>query len=203
MGSNYFGDHHHHHQHHHNHRNYYGEGGVGLTSSSSSSSRKGKKNGSDKPKQPQRGLGVAQLEKIRLHSQLGCAYLPSLHNNNPYAPSNYIQQEDMRLQTPHSSSPPSYSGFQGHMMGLPEIDRSNIPYGDSQPSNIARWHQGNGGFRTQQYFVEPSMTRSFFDPKIQGNKNKREFMDWMGSGDGNSVECSSSQDIDLELRLSL
>lgn len=69
MGSNFFGG---------DHR---------LSSSSSnssqSSSRKGKKNGgSDKPKQPQRGLGVAQLEKIRLHSQLGCNYLPSVPN--PY-----------------------------------------------------------------------------------------------------------------------
>lgn len=42
----------------------------GSGSSSSSSSRKGKKSNSDhKPKQPQRGLGVAQLEKIRLHTQ--------------------------------------------------------------------------------------------------------------------------------------
>lgn len=147
MGSNYFGE-----------QNYFGNnerGAGGLSSSSSSSSsRKGKKNSSDKPKQPQRGLGVAQLEKIRLHSQLGCTYLPSLHHN-PYA-SNfnqvnyliiYIQiihfcdvswrltvvcslyfmevQEDMRLQTAHSSSLPSSSfsysssssppyGFQGH-----------------------------------------------------------------------------------------
>ncbi|CAN1822584.1 Protein SPEAR1 [Linum perenne] len=51
------------------------------TSSSSSSSRKGKKNNNNingiinsekqQPKQPQRGLGVAQLEKIRLTGQLG------------------------------------------------------------------------------------------------------------------------------------
>ncbi|KAL0427014.1 UNVERIFIED_CONTAM: protein SPEAR1, partial [Sesamum latifolium] len=74
--------------------NYYGEGnpagnergsGFSSSSSSSSSSRKGKKGSSDKPKQPQRGLGVAQLEKIRLHSQLGSNYLPPVHN--PYAPS--------------------------------------------------------------------------------------------------------------------
>ena len=53
-------------------------------SGSSSSSRKSKKNNSDKPKQPQRGLGVAQLEKIRLHGQMGCAtYHPSLHGPYP------------------------------------------------------------------------------------------------------------------------
>ena len=36
--------------------------------SSSCNSKKGKS--SEKTKQPQRGLGVAQLEKIRLHTQL-------------------------------------------------------------------------------------------------------------------------------------
>ena len=56
--------------------------------SSSSSSRKGKKSNSDKPKQPQRGLGVAQLEKIRLHGQMGSSYNPSLHG--PY-PGNFNQ----------------------------------------------------------------------------------------------------------------
>lgn len=66
--------------------NYYGyERGGG----DSSSSKKGKKGSSDKPKQPQRGLGVAQLEKIRLHSQMECNYLPSVHHN-PYA-SNFSQ----------------------------------------------------------------------------------------------------------------
>jgi len=39
----------------------------------SSGSRKGKRGGnssSDKPRQPQRGLGVAQLEKIRIQSEM-------------------------------------------------------------------------------------------------------------------------------------
>ena len=60
---------------------YFGEPNMG--NERSGSSRKGKKSSSDKPKQPQRGLGVAQLEKIRLHSQLGCNYLPSLHGPYP------------------------------------------------------------------------------------------------------------------------
>ncbi|XP_057785786.1 protein SPEAR1-like [Salvia miltiorrhiza] len=201
MGSNYFGD-----------QNYLGNerGAGGLSSSSSSSSsRKGKKSGSDKPKQPQRGLGVAQLEKIRLHSQLGCTYLPSVHHN-PYAST--FTQEDMRLQTAPSSSLSSSSfsysssssppyGFQGHhgvMMGLPDLDGANLAYGDSQPTNVARWHQGNAGYGTQ-HFVEPSMTRSFFEAPAQGSHN-------MNMKDGSSSlnsESSSSQEIDLELKLSL
>lgn len=72
MGSNYFGE-----------PNLGNERGSGSSSSSRKSSRK---NNSDKPKQPQRGLGVAQLEKIRLHgqAQMGCAtYHPSLHGPYP------------------------------------------------------------------------------------------------------------------------
>lgn len=69
--------------------NYFGDSNMGneRVSGSSSSSRKGKKNNQDKPKQPQRGLGVAQLEKIRLHGEMAYAFHPPLHN--PY-PSNFI-----------------------------------------------------------------------------------------------------------------
>lgn len=67
---------------------YYGETnlGTGGGGGGSSSSRKGKKSSSssDKPKQPQRGLGVAQLEKIRLHTQMGCAYNNIIPPNYPF-----------------------------------------------------------------------------------------------------------------------
>lgn len=54
--------------------NYFGEPNLG---SERSGGRKGKKSSnSDKPKQPQRGLGVAQLEKIRLQTQLGWSHPP-------------------------------------------------------------------------------------------------------------------------------
>lgn len=49
-------------------------------SSPAGSSRKGKRGGgsggADKPKQPQRGLGVAQLEKIRLQSEMAEYFNP-------------------------------------------------------------------------------------------------------------------------------
>ncbi|KAL8489782.1 hypothetical protein ACS0TY_025602 [Phlomoides rotata] len=184
MGSKYSGE-----------QNYLGN--ERSSSSSSSSSRKGKKNNSDKPKQPQRGLGVAQLEKIRIHSQLGPNFHPS-SVHNPYAST--FTQEDIRLQTAHSSlsysssSPPTY-GYQGHhgvMMGMPDLDRANTTYGDSQPS-VARWHPGY----ENQHSMEPSMTRSFFEPTVQGSH--KEMNDLIGSG----TEAGNSQEIDLELRLSL
>ncbi|XP_051131862.1 protein SPEAR1-like isoform X2 [Andrographis paniculata] len=177
-----------------------------------SSSRKGKKGNSDKPKQPQRGLGVAQLEKIRLNSQLGCStYLPSVHN--PYASSGF-NQEDYRLQTAHSSSystssSPSY-GFQGHhgvVMGLSDLDKANISYGDSsQPNAAARWHPGNAGaaatYGAPHYNVDPRMTRSFFEPENEGSFGKKSMRERKDSLMGNS-ESSNSDEIDLELRLSL
>ena len=62
---------------------YFGEPNTGNDRASGSSSRKGKKNNQDKPKQPQRGLGVAQLEKIRLHGQMACSYHPPLPGPYP------------------------------------------------------------------------------------------------------------------------
>lgn len=62
--------------------NYFGEPNMGNERpSGSSSSRKGKKNNQYKPKQPQRGLGVAQLERIRLHGQMTCGYHPPYPSN--------------------------------------------------------------------------------------------------------------------------
>lgn len=61
---------------------YFGEPNMGNNERvSGSSSRKGKKNNQDKPKQPQRGLGVAQLEKIRLHGQMAYGFHP-LHQGS-------------------------------------------------------------------------------------------------------------------------
>lgn len=66
---------------------YYGD--LSLGNGRSGSSRKGKKSNSEKPKQPQRGLGVAQLEQIRLRNQMGSCYLPSLHSS-PYTNLNQV-----------------------------------------------------------------------------------------------------------------
>ncbi|KAK3003416.1 hypothetical protein RJ639_018681, partial [Escallonia herrerae] len=158
---------------------YFGEPHMGneRASSSSSSSRKGgRKSSSDKPKQPQRGLGVAQLEKIRLHSQLGCGYLPNSRQSPPNYPAN-LSQEDMRLQTAYSSSSSlSYSspssssyGLQGHqsiMMGLGELERANIRYGDSPPSSNTRWNPGNTILEAQ-HFAQPGITRPLLNQEVE------------------------------------
>ncbi|RID52614.1 hypothetical protein BRARA_G00066, partial [Brassica rapa] len=91
MGSSFFGR-----------PNMRGSSPAPTSSPSSPATRRGKKNGSEKPKQPQRGLGVAQLEKIRLHGEMSCNsfnnYNPSLH-----------RQEDVRGYSSTPSSSPSFT----------------------------------------------------------------------------------------------
>ncbi|XP_030487987.2 protein SPEAR3 [Cannabis sativa] len=204
-------------------------GGNGIISgSSNNSSRKGKKSSSEKPRQPQRGLGVAQLEKIRLHGQMGCAtnnntttttYAahPSLHSTN--YPSNFSNVDDMRLHTAYSAIPSSsfsYSsssssssasyGFNPNiMMGLGEYERANIRYGDSQPTTTARWDPINGMLETQ-YTPQPSMTRHLLNLHVEEShqhtsNNQKHRSNSLGSSQNS--ESSDTQELDLELRLSL
>ncbi|TYI25090.1 hypothetical protein ES332_A05G028000v1 [Gossypium tomentosum] len=207
MGSSYFGE-----------PNVGNERGASSSSSSSSSSRKGKKgSNSEKPKQPQRGLGVAQLEKIRLQGPVGCTYHhhPSLHGR-PF-PSNF-NQEDMRVQTLYSSMASSSSsttsasyGFHPTMMkGLGEYDkRPNTRYGDFQSYTTTSWNADNG---SSQHFARPNLTRQLLNlhhveianshPYYDSppKKSKKQGSDSLGSS---SQNCESTQELDLELRLSL
>ncbi|XP_048133902.1 protein SPEAR1 isoform X3 [Rhodamnia argentea] len=198
----------------------------GASSSSSNSTRKSKKSNSDKPKQPQRGLGVAQLEKIRLHGQMGCpSFLPNSSLPNPYQhphphphqPSTFTQ-EDLRMQNAYSSIPSSsfsYSsssspsasyGFNPHlMMGLSDYERANIRYDDSQPTNTASWNAGSGISEIPQYGQHPNMTRHLLNLHVedsQEKKNKKHRSSSIGSSSQNS-EPNDNQEVDLELRLSL
>ncbi|KAL8189691.1 hypothetical protein R6Q57_029257 [Mikania cordata] len=177
--------------------NYYGESGGNDRSSSAggSSSRKGKKSGSDKPRQPQRGLGVAQLEKIRLHSQMG-----------------FLPQEDIRIQTAYSSSSSfsytspstaSFDNFQGnppHMMGTgDQLERTNLVYSESQfATSNPRWDAS--------YVQSAGINRHLFSPELvqesPRKKKRKDQNDSMGSGSQNS-DSNGSQELDLELRLAL
>ncbi|KAG9137733.1 hypothetical protein Leryth_020742, partial [Lithospermum erythrorhizon] len=129
--------------------NYFGNLSLGNERSSptnNNSSRKGKKSSSDKPpKQPQRGLGVAQLEKIRLHSQIEASTYPP-QSNHYFPSSTNVSQEDSEWKTPYSSSPSfsysfssssSLSSFdlpavqqQSFMMGLND-EMGNMRFPDS------------------------------------------------------------------------
>ncbi|KVI11584.1 protein SPEAR3-like isoform X1 [Cynara cardunculus var. scolymus] len=180
--------------------NYFRDAAGNERSVGGSSSRKGKKSNSDKPKQPQRGLGVAQLEKIRLHSQLG------------FHPTNLHPQEDIRIPTAYSPSSsfsytspsPTYNTPQGQqniMMGMGELERSNMVYGLSQPSGDPRWNASNPMFEAE-HFAQPGITRHLFQIEVEDSLRKKKRSDSMGSSSQNS-DSNGSQELDLELRLSL
>nr|XP_017241119.1 PREDICTED: protein SPEAR1-like isoform X1 [Daucus carota subsp. sativus] len=151
------------------------------------SSRKGKnkKSGSEKPKQPQRGLGVAQLEKIRLHAQMemGGDFIPAPNTFRPFT--NPIQ------------------------MGLGDLGRPNMGHGDSQPTTnntASRWTAENT-ILNPHYYQQPSITRNLIDLELEAEesvekKKNGQIGDSMGSGSQRSGS-SGSQELDLELRLSL
>ncbi|KAG7617716.1 Protein SPEAR3 [Arabidopsis thaliana] len=181
-----------------------GSSSSSPTSSSSSPAKRGKnKNGSDKPKQPQRGLGVAQLEKIRLHGEYNCN---SFNTYPSYHPSTY--QEDVRIQGGYpsipssspsfsyasSSPPPAPYGFHPNMMmnaNNDQYERATIRYGDSQPHRAPSWNPSYGILESQ-HFVEPNTTRHFL------HEDQRNIS--LGSGIQN-FETSEANELDLELRL--
>ncbi|KAJ4890943.1 hypothetical protein Rs2_30691 [Raphanus sativus] len=161
-----------------------------TSSSSSPASRRGKKNGSEKPKQPQRGLGVAQLEKIRLHGEMSC------DNYNP----SFYPQEKVRMQGEYSpipssspsftyaSSSTSYGFYPDIMMGV---------HRDQYERETMSWNPSYGILESQ-HSLEPNITRHFLleDP----NSTRRSKS--LGSGNQNSGS-SDNQELDLELRLSI
>ncbi|XP_010467940.1 PREDICTED: protein SPEAR1-like [Camelina sativa] len=159
-----------------------------TSSSSSPTTRRGKKNGSEKPKQPQRGLGVAQLEKIRLHGEISC------NSFNNYNPSLY-PQEDVRMQgyssipssSPSQSSSP-YGFYPNMMMGVhrDQYERANMS-----------WNPSHGILESQHSF-EPNITRRFLHDDPSSTRRSKS----LGSGNQNSGS-SENQELDLELRLSL
>ncbi|KAJ4959529.1 hypothetical protein NE237_026640 [Protea cynaroides] len=187
---------------------YFGEPSLG--NGRSGSSRKGKKN-SDKPKQPQRGLGVAQLEKIRLHNEISCSYLPSFRN--PYQTS-HNQEEEVRLRSTYSSVPSSSSlsyssspaAFAFHpniMMGMGEMEAMDFRYGDSQSSVTGRWNNSTNGISETHYSMHPSETRHLLSLNVQDSMQKKRSKDRCGSI-GSSSQNSDSSDVgelDLDLKL--
>ncbi|XP_010323412.1 protein SPEAR3-like [Solanum lycopersicum] len=169
---------------------YFGEPKLGNERSSSSSRKSKKNNNLEKPKQPQRGLGVAQLEKIRLHTQMGC------NTYNPYSSTPSFSS--------YSSSTSSYAFTpqQTIMMGLGDIERANIRYGDSQlPSTPSAWHPGT--VYEPHQFAQPNMNRYLLNLQIEESMENRTRNNSIGSSTSHISESNGDHELDLELRLSI
>ncbi|CAN6970917.1 unnamed protein product, partial [Brassica rapa subsp. trilocularis] len=167
-----------------------------TSSSSSPGTRRGKKNGSEKPKQPQRGLGVAQLEKIRLHGEMSC------NSFDNYSSSLY-PQENVRMQGEYSSIPssspsftyaspsPSPSPSYGLYPNMIDVHR------DQYERATMSWNPRYGILESHHY-LEPNTTRHIFNEDPCFTRRSKS----LGSGNPNSGS-NDNKELDLELRLSL
>ncbi|KAK4756954.1 hypothetical protein SAY87_007081 [Trapa incisa] len=204
---------------------YFGEPNMGNDRASTGGSRKSKKSSSDKPRQPQRGLGVAQLEKIRLHGMSGggggCTSYGQFHHqySSAHYPVTAFSQEDLRWQTAYSSIPSSsfsytssssssasYGFNSNYMMGIGssgDNERGSIRYCDRnshQSSSRASWGTSSHGFSEMPQYMQPATTRHLLNlhaEDLQADNHKKHRSSSMGS------QTSDAQELDLELRLSL
>ncbi|CAL1414353.1 unnamed protein product [Linum trigynum] len=195
MGSGYFGE--------PNMGNHYHERGGSGGSSSSRKGKKKKKNNnssssSEKPKQPQRGLGVAQLEKIRLTGQLAGGCTTTTNNNNK---NNYYHH--------HHPSSFSYGYNQNIMgqMGIGDYERTNDMiryYGDSsqRPTTVASWNMDSSIYESH-HNQQHGGTKQLFNLHEATSRSKKHRSDYSNGSSSQNSESSDGQELDLELRLSL
>ncbi|KAF8726672.1 hypothetical protein HU200_019136 [Digitaria exilis] len=181
----------------------------------SSGSRKGKKganSSSDKPRQPQRGLGVAQLEKIRIQSEMA-EYLhhplgqpPPIHRTGSF---NLEEPRMMSHSLPSSPSSPFHaktgvsSSYPIHRPNLAVHmtygERSrDIRYGALHTNPIIRPPNYHGAiYGSEAQYTHPSnVTLPLFEPEESICLNR--------PYDLNQTVNSSDlddQEVDLELKL--
>ncbi|KAJ1284757.1 hypothetical protein BS78_03G229800 [Paspalum vaginatum] len=186
---------------------------MGWSSSgrSSSGSRRGKRGGGggsgEKPKQPQRGLGVAQLEKIRLQSEMAeyfhpLGQAPSLIHRT----GSLNLQEDARASTSSLSSSPSSSfhatavssPFPIHPnFAMPYGERGDLRYGEFQAPVIRS--PSSGAIYGAPHHAHPNITLPLFEP--QESARLKGHHDRSRSADSTSMNSDDPQDVDLELKL--
>ncbi|KAJ8491831.1 hypothetical protein OPV22_013552 [Ensete ventricosum] len=139
--------------------------GSGSGSGRAGSSRKGKK---ERSKQPQRGLGVAQLEEIRLQSQME-EYVSS--RNSPFRSNLNTEHPRVEMAPSSSSSPLPQSGSSSFAL------RPNmmVSFGDAEERGII--HYGEHWTRSQldqrrsvspsHCYVPPTLTLPLFEQNIE------------------------------------
>ncbi|XP_066309402.1 protein SPEAR1-like isoform X5 [Miscanthus floridulus] len=172
----------------------------------SSSGRRGKRGGgsaggTDKPKQPQRGLGVAQLEKIRLQSEMAEYFHPLGQ------PPSLIHRTGSLNLMPYGERDVRYSEFQAPIIRSP---RSSAVYGNphyAQHPNITlplrvpstRSPRSSAVYGNPHYAQHPNITLPLFEPqesaRLKGHHDRSQ------SADSTSFNSDDPQDVDLELKL--
>ncbi|PAN29201.1 hypothetical protein PAHAL_5G208200 [Panicum hallii] len=186
---------------------------MGWSSSGrSSGSRRGKRGGgsggADKPKQPQRGLGVAQLEKIRLQSEMAEYFHPLSQPPSLIHRTGSLNLEDARASTSSLSSSPS-SSFYATAVSSPFPVNPNfsmaygersgdLRYGEFQ-APIIRSPSSSAIYGAPHYAHPNNITLPLFEP--QESTRLRGHHDRSRSADSTSMNSDDPQDVDLELKL--
>ncbi|XP_074283624.1 protein SPEAR3-like [Silene latifolia] len=203
----------------------------GSSSSNSSKKSKSSSNNSnlDKPKQPQRGLGVAQLEKIRLHTQMAnFGFIPQ--HQFPSFPTSFSPspfQEDMRIQAGYHQAalqssfapygyvpvpPPGYNHPNNFMMGFGEHMQTtgNIKFGESHPSITNRWNPTNHmvAMPENNHMVAMPENNQYIQPQGLVTRHLLSHVE-QNNGRNNSLQSNVSssrsrtedEELDLELKL--
>ncbi|KAL6845402.1 hypothetical protein ACP4OV_024897 [Aristida adscensionis] len=202
----------------------FGESMGWSSSGRSSGSRRGKRGGgsggADKPKQPQRGLGVAQLEKIRLQSEMAEYFNPLGQPPSLIHRTGNLSLEDARASTSSLSSSPSSSlhattvssPFPIHPnFAMTYGERGDIQYSEFQTSIIRLQ------LRFPQFLHQPDHQAAVASmaPRIMHilvlrhclsfNQSEsarlRGHHDRSRSADSTSMNSDDPQDVDLELKL--
>ncbi|XP_031473016.1 protein SPEAR1-like isoform X2 [Nymphaea colorata] len=164
--------------------------------------RKGKKNSSERPKQPQRGLGVAQLEKMRMSGQMGLYQLPSFH-----VPFDLNQQDETMSRSPvyFSSPPPSLSSSPStaahgylpkNMVGMK--DHEGIRYYDFQSEAAKRSIYSNNSLQYQPSTSSDMVATCLQLPMERLPRHQGKDSGSLGS---ESTYSEDVHDIDLNLKL--
>ncbi|KAJ4771123.1 mediator of RNA polymerase II transcription subunit [Rhynchospora pubera] len=164
--------------------------------------KKGKKGNITKlPKQPQRGLGVAQLEKIRLQSQIA-EYIDSSGQSTPFHGNSHKGIYVEVLPFPLSSAMPQASSFvhsPNMMMAYKGNQRSDDRHGD-----YAHWpctsSSSNHNNITPHRCARESVTLPLFEQKVQDSEKnvRRQQHEWIHVID---LTTPNDEELDLELRL--
>uniref|UniRef100_A0ACD5VZ99 Uncharacterized protein n=1 Tax=Avena sativa TaxID=4498 RepID=A0ACD5VZ99_AVESA len=149
-------------------------------------------------KQPQRGLGVAQLEKIRMQNQMIAAYRSGL----PPPPPHQQQQVPFAAAAVSGAGVPTagHASFQPYLNGCFEaMDRriADAQYSQYYAENLLPYGSSRPPATSPLFVVQDSA------PSAQRHQQPPQYHHWMrptheSGGRGNA---GSTEELDLELRL--
>ncbi|CAL9193404.1 unnamed protein product [Musa hybrid cultivar] len=192
---------------------------FGFGSGSSGGSRKGRKSSSKRPKQPQRGLGVAQLEKIRLQSQMN-GYVSAFDFSFPSDLNMIIfmaclMQEDSKVKaaapsSPSSSGSPTLALHPNMTVGHGNNDKRCLNYVEHWSDASARSQLNEASIYPYHYHAHPVALPLFrqsiedaFTAQDSAQKRRRHDRSLSLGSNGQISDPNQTQELDLELKLSL